>query len=63
MTIVDQAFIKSISPDRVECFLEGKNFVRGGMWYFGLEGPWILIGLDIALSVVEHLTSDAGVLG
>ena len=48
MTIVDQAFIKSMSPDKVECFLEGKNFVRGGMGYFGLEGPWILIGLDIA---------------
>ena len=45
----------------VVCFVDGKNFVREEMWYFGLKGPWILIGLD--RSVVEHLTSDAVVPG
>ena len=36
VAIFEQAFVKSINPDRVNlfvvCFLEGKNFVRGGMW-------------------------------
>lgn len=29
------------------------------MWLFRLDGPWMDIGLDS--SVVEHLTSNAGV--
>ena len=38
VTIFDQEFVKSIhvSPDRGEnvfvCFIDGKNFVSGGMW-------------------------------
>ena len=61
VTIVDQAYVKSISIDRVikVCFLEGKNFVRGECGRLPrrrMDMNWL--GYT---SVVEHLISDAGV--
>ena len=61
VTIFNQAFVKSISTVFVVRFLEGKHFVMGGMWQFGLEGSWVLIGLDS--SVKENFTSNAEVPG
>ena len=62
VTIFDQAFVKSISSDRVNFYCV---FLRGQKLCWGRNVVvWttrILIGLDS--SVVEHLTSDAGVSG
>ena len=56
LTIFDQSIVEWINPDGVNMCL-----LRDGNWLFGLEGQWVLICLDS--SVVELLTSDAGVPG